>query len=129
MSKRRSQLKYPNRFNPESIERDLHRQQSGTAPRDIIARHARLQANGKPVRCTPSRAAVASDDPLGLDSYKKVVFDTAEKARECAAELATVLDPSVVARYVYPCRRSRTGHVHLTSKRPPDHHDESEVEV
>lgn len=121
MSKRRSQLKYPNRFNPELIERDLHRQQTGTAPRDIIARYARLQTNGKPVRCTPSRAAVANDDPLGLDSYKKVVFDTAEQARACAAELATVLDPSVVARYVYPCRRSRTGHVHLTSKRPPNY--------
>lgn len=119
MSKRRVPRTLTNRFNPEALQRDLHRRQPGSTPSDIIARYARLQTNGKPVRCEPSRSAVERDDPKDLHSYKKVVFDTTQLALDCARELRTVFGDAT-ARYVYSCRRSRTGHVHLTSKRPAD---------
>lgn len=126
MSKRRSlpPRRGAGSFDAGSLERELHRTQPTTSPQAIVARYARLQSNGKPARCTPSRSTIERDDPQGLHSYKKVIFDTPEQAKSCAAELLTVLDPRDVARYVYPCPRSRSGHVHLTSKRPINDDDE-----
>ncbi len=113
-------------FDPALLERELRGQQETTTPQAIVARYARLQSNGKPARCTPSRSTIERDDPKGLHSFKKVIFDNEDRAEACATELATVLDPRDVARYVYPCPRSRSGHVHLTSKRPVDANKDEE---
>lgn len=117
MSKRRALPSRTRRFDPRTLEQDLRRQRAnrGEKINEIITRYARLQKNGKPVRCRPSRYDVATDDPTLLHSWRKVVFDTEEAALACAVELREELGDDG-PRHVYECRRSRHGHVHLTTK-------------
>lgn len=119
MSKRRALPSRTRRFDPRTLEQELRRQRAnrGEKINEIVTRYARLQTNGKPVRCRPSRYDVAQDDPTLLHSWWKVVFDTEEAALACVVELRDELGDDG-PRYVYECRRSRTGHVHLTSKQP-----------
>lgn len=106
-------------FNARTLELELHRQRPdrGREIYDIIVKYARLRTNGRPIKCVPSQEAIAWDDPLDLHSWGKVVFDSEEAAQACVDELRAVLGDDVPA-FVYPCRRSRHGHVHLTSKEP-----------
>ena len=76
----------------------------------VVARYARAR-DGAVLRCTP-----AQKERDGRRSYQgsagKVIFDSADQAGRCAAELRLVIG---AADNVYPCPRSRHGHHHLTT--------------
>lgn len=119
MSKRRALSSRRTRFDPKTLERDIHRNdpRRGERIHEVVVKHARLQANGRPITCQPSQWDVRRDDPRDLHSWGKVVFDDEDAARACANELREVLRDETPS-YVYPCRRSQHGHVHLTSEKP-----------
>jgi hypothetical protein len=85
---------------------------------EVLMRHARLAASGKPVFCTPSRAEidglVAPRAGRGTDG--KVIYPTREAAEASARELE-----ALGSRYLraYRCGRSRRGHFHLTTDSTP----------
>ncbi len=85
---------------------------------EVLVRHARLAASGKPVFCTPSRAEidglVAPRAGRGTDG--KVIYSTREAAEAAARELE-----GLGSRYLraYRCGRSRRGHFHLTTDSTP----------
>ncbi|HEY0813261.1 MAG TPA: hypothetical protein VGE11_08250 [Pseudonocardia sp.] len=81
---------------------------------EVLMRHARLAASGKPVFCTPSRAEidglVAPRAGRGTDG--KVIYSTREAAEAAARELETLGSRCLRP---YRCGRSRRGHFHLTT--------------
>lgn len=81
---------------------------------EVVARHARLQKNGRPVFCTPSRAELAGTVALrqGRGTDGKVIYETRDEAEAAARELE---DLGAQAMRAYRCNRSRSGHYHLTS--------------
>lgn len=117
-------------LNVNVLQHELHRQQPGRKhdADQVIRKHARLTTKGRSMRCTASRAARASGDPLEAHSLGKVIFDTADAARACRAELRE-LYPDDEPTYVYECRRSKHGHVHLTTKWRADNLPEPDEEV
>lgn len=99
------------------LQAELHAQRQ-PRPITIIRKYARPHPDGRRLmKCTPSRIEVARDDPLDLRSVGKYIYDTPELAEACARELR---DAGHGPSYVYPCHRSKHGHVHLTSQRPPN---------
>jgi hypothetical protein len=86
------------------------------ARKEIICKYARLKSDGAPVLCAPGKNVRAGGDPFLLHSDWKVIYDSVEAARDCERELREQL--GALRRWVYHCRRSRHGHVHLTTKRP-----------
>lgn len=106
--------------NLRTLQAELHAEQAkaqrhrATA---IIRRYARHR-NGRLVKCTASAAEVERDDPRELTSIGKYIYDTETAARACANDLRTVCGFGRL--YVYPCRRSKHGHVHLTRQPTPE---------
>lgn len=76
----------------------------------VIRKYARPNHRGRPMRCMPSPF-----DAEEQELQQKFVYDSEEIALQCAAELRTLGGPRL---WVYPCHRSKHGHVHLTSKHP-----------
>lgn len=113
MGRRQLPVARARRFNAARLQRELHRERM--TPRtlhDVIRKYARLRTNGKPVRCYPS---VNEVDGAKLHSRGKVIFNSVERARDCALELVKRFEDTETT-YVYPCNRSRHGHVHMTRK-------------
>ncbi|MDN5857962.1 MAG: hypothetical protein L0H84_05005 [Pseudonocardia sp.] len=81
---------------------------------EVVARYARLQRNGRPVFCTPSRAELAGIVALrqGRGTDGKVIYESREDAEAAARELEEL---GAQAMRAYRCNRSRGGHYHLTS--------------
>jgi hypothetical protein len=81
----------------------------------VLARYARLSSSGRPLVCQPSQKELSGTErrrePNGTTG--KVIFDTAEAALDCAAELTRLL--GYRPQRAYPCGRSRRGHHHLSS--------------
>lgn len=115
-------------FSLSRLQRELHKSQPGRKYEALLItkKHARLTKSGKPMRCVASRAARESSDPLETHSLHKVIFDSEDAARACAAELRE-LYPDDEPTYVYECRRSKHGHVHLTTSWRSDNLPEPEV--
>jgi hypothetical protein len=84
-----------------------------------VRRHARLQPNGDPMLCTPSREEIARPTRRreNAGSDYKPIYDT-QQAAELAAR-ALHLEAGYPPLYAYECRRSRHGHYHLTSNPNP----------
>lgn len=80
----------------------------------VVARHARMQRNGRPVFCTPSRAELSGTVALrqGRGTDGKVIYETREAAEAAARELEEL---GALAMRAYRCNRSRSGHYHLTT--------------
>lgn len=85
---------------------------------EVLMRHARLAASGKPVFCTPSRAEIDGlvSPRAGRGTDGKVIYPTREAAEAAARELE-----ALGSRYLraYLCGRSRRGHFHLTTDSTP----------
>lgn len=81
---------------------------------EVLHRHARLGAAGRPVFCTPSRAEIAGVVALrqGRGTDGKVIYDTREAAESAARELEA-LGARTLRSYL--CGRSRRGHFHLAT--------------
>ncbi len=109
------------------MDRDRHQEQAhiehvlpsqrgvrDAARGEVVARHARLQRNGRPVFCTPSRAELAGTVALrqGRGTDGKVIYESREDAEAAARELEGLGSQAMRA---YRCNRSRSGHYHLTS--------------
>jgi hypothetical protein len=85
---------------------------------EIVARHARLQRNGRPVFCTPSRDEIAGRvaPRQGRGTNGKIIYSTRENAEAAARELEELGSRNLRA---YRCNRSRSGHFHLTTDTTP----------
>ncbi|WP_143172017.1 hypothetical protein [Pseudonocardia thermophila] len=85
---------------------------------EVVARHARLQRNGRPVFCTPSRAELDGTVALrqGRGTDGKIIYETREAAEAAARELEQLGARPLRA---YRCNRSRRGHYHLTTDSTP----------
>lgn len=85
---------------------------------EVIARHARLQRNGRPIFCTPSRAELDGQVALrqGRGTSGKIIYSTREDAEAAARELE---DLGARALRAYRCNRSRSGHFHLATDNTP----------
>ena len=85
---------------------------------EVVARHARLQRNGRPVFCTPSRAELAGTVALrqGRGTSGKVIYSSREDAEAAARELEELGARPLRA---YRCNRSRSGHFHLATDSTP----------
>lgn len=85
---------------------------------EVLIRHARLAASGRPVFCTPSRAEIAGTAPLRQSpgTTGKVIYGTREDAEAAARELEELGAHRLRA---YRCSRSRGGHFHLTTDNTP----------
>lgn len=82
----------------------------------VTARYARKVRSGHPMRCVASQAENAGiEAPRALaGTERKVIYDTADDARQAAAEIAQIVGgPEQVP---YRCTRSRRGHHHLTDR-------------
>jgi hypothetical protein len=81
---------------------------------EVLHRHAKLQRNGRPIFCTPSRAELDGSalprQSRGTDG--KVIYPTREAAEDAARELEALGSRSLRS---YVCGRSRHGHYHLTT--------------
>jgi len=97
----------------------------GQRIRAIVARHARLDDHGVPIKCGPSRPERArratTPDPVVVgakkmqvsgNDYKVILLDEAH-AKACARELEA-LDGK--PRRAYPCPRSKSGHFHTGTR-------------
>ncbi len=93
----------------------------------ILARHARLNRHGTPIRCQPGAeelrerrervtARVSRERP-GTDW--KVIYDSRAAAEAAAAEFAAAGH----GFRSYPCARSRSGHYHLTTEPTAGHRE------
>ena len=82
----------------------------------ILAKYARLDRDGRPVRCWPTweefYGAVERRESQGSDG--KIIFDNKTNAVKAANELETLYRR---AYKVYPCKRSDSGHRHLAEKK------------
>jgi hypothetical protein len=81
----------------------------------VLKRHARLDRNGKPQRCTPSqleRWGGRRKETEGSDL--KIIFNNRLEAEAAAREFEAL--PDGVPQRAYPCRRSKHGHYHLTRR-------------
>lgn len=86
--------------------------------RKIIRRYARLKRpDGNPKFCHAGVDEIKAGGRTGAPRRGKmpVIFDSVEAAQACEQELRAL---DGLRQYVYPCPRSRSGHVHL-SARPP----------
>lgn len=109
-----------------SAERDAQVEQALPAQRgirdaargEVVARHARLQRNGRPVFCTPSRDELAGRVGMrqGHGTNGKVIYETRDEAEAAARELEELGSRSLRA---YRCNRSRRGHFHLATDSTP----------
>lgn len=105
---------------------DQDQQDLGHEYRAIIVRYARLDNNGVPIRCAPSRAEKPGRMPAAAiqvasrrdwqlaGNDEKVILRDEAAGWECARELE-LLDGK--ARRAYPCPRSKSGHYHTTTLR------------
>lgn len=93
------------------LQRELHGKSSDRW--NVIARHARRNADRHVVRCTPGPEESQTHAP----SIGKVVYDTQRKAQLCAQQLSEVTQRTYVQR-AYPCGRGENGgeHWHLTTR-------------
>lgn len=71
--------------------------------RQVLDQYARIGKKGRPAMCGPA------------GSRPHVIFDTVKDAQAAADKLTRFLG---IPQYVYPCRHSRSGHLHLTTKPP-----------
>lgn len=82
--------------------------------RAVVRRYARCRGNGKPILCTPSSWAAIDERERHSDG--KVIYDTLALAVAAEREFRQM---GAAPQWPYPCPRSRHGHHHLTSRRPP----------
>lgn len=113
MTRRRSR---GDRVNPLAALEALERAAGGgslndAARRAVMDRYARRRSSGRVVMCTPTFSE--RTDGKG-HSAGKPIYDNARLARAAADELERL---GARPLEVYPCPRSRHGHVHLRTKR------------
>lgn len=101
-----------------SAEERAERERLWRARREVIARYAKQRKDGRgPILCKPSRAETAGQMPYRErpGNTGKVAYPDRATAEACARELEALgADPL----RSFPCRRSDSGHHHLTRDYP-----------